>query len=277
MANFGPVPEKIVERKIIVYKSRIDPKDVRVTAEKMKTSLFRTLLFMKPKPEEVQIISMDKYFEPYVVADGHYCIDYSKNWTRTLQVDETMQDLTIFGGNVKPASLKDHLQAATKIVKLTGEGRYKIESKARLIFDIQWNEVGLEQLPFVPFEEQPEKILNSDDRKIENPSITTGKEVEILKSKLVNRPKDILCIHDELFTVSERAVIYKPMYRVTVQNLKANKKATLIIDAISGKTTSRMHQTATPKQKLLAKKTQKLSVSQKTGATSVSKPITKKE
>jgi len=277
LSSFGPIPEKIVERKIIVYKSRIDPKAVRVTAEKMKTHLFRTLIFLKPKPEEVQITSIDKYFEPYVVADGEYHIEYSKNWTRNIQVDETMQDLKIFGGKIKPASLKDHLNTASKIVKLTGEGRYKIEAKAHLIFDQQWREVGLEQLPFVPFEEEPKKVLNSVDQKIENNTNTTGKEVDTLKSKIVNRPKDILCIYDELFKVSERAVIYKPMYNITVQNLKTKTKATLIIDAITGNTKSHMHQTSAPNQKALSKKPLNPSISKKTGVTPVSKPITKKE
>jgi len=64
------IPEQIAERKIIVYKSRIDIKAVKLTAEKMKTQLFRKLVFKKPKPEEVQVVSINKYFEPYVVVDG---------------------------------------------------------------------------------------------------------------------------------------------------------------------------------------------------------------
>ncbi|MCJ7722384.1 hypothetical protein MUO98_08295, partial [Candidatus Bathyarchaeota archaeon] len=55
------VPEKVAERKIIVYKSRIDQKAAKLTAEKMKTQPFRKLVFMKPKPEEVHVISFDKY------------------------------------------------------------------------------------------------------------------------------------------------------------------------------------------------------------------------
>jgi len=74
------IPEEIAERKIIVYKSRVDIKTVRTTAEKMKAKLFRKFVFMKPKPEEVKVVSISKYFEPYIVVDGSYIIDYSKNW-----------------------------------------------------------------------------------------------------------------------------------------------------------------------------------------------------
>ena len=251
------VPEKVVDRKIIVYKSCVDPKEVRATAEKMKTKLFSKLVFMKPKPEEIQIVSIDKFFEPYVVVDGEYSIDYSKNWSHNIQVDETMQDLAFCGEKITPVSLKDHLATPCKIVTLAGVGRFKSEAKARLIFDCQWREVGLEQLPFVPFEEQPEKILDTVDQHPESASVSEEKEVEILKSRLVQRPSDILSIHKELFSVFDRALIYKPMYKVTVKNIKTKKEATIVIDAITGKTKVGLKQAAAPTEKEPVKEPEK--------------------
>ena len=258
------VPEKVVERKIIVYKSCVDPKEVRATAEKMKTKLFSKLVFMKPKPEEIQIVSIDNYFEPYVVVDGEYSIDYSKNWSHNIQVDETMQELTFCGEKILPVSLKDHLATPCKIVTLAGVGRFKCEAKARLIFDCQWREVGLEQLPFVPFEEQPEKILDTVDPNPESASVSEEKEVEILKSRLVQRPSDILSIHKELFSVFDRALIYKPMYKVTVKNIKTKKEATIVIDAITGKTKVGLKQAAAPTEKEPVKKPEKSIASEET-------------
>jgi hypothetical protein len=191
---------------------------------------------MKPKPEEVQTISIEKYFEPYVVVDGEYSIDYSKNWSHNIQVDETMQELTFFGEKITPVSLKDHLATPCKIVTLSGVGRLKFEAKARLIFDNYWQQVGLEELPFVPFEEQPEKALNSVEQNPKNFNLSEEKEVELLKSMLVQRPSDILNIHKELFTIFDRALIFKPMYRVSFVNTKTKKEAMLQIDAITGKT-----------------------------------------
>ena len=241
----------------------------------MKTQLFRKLVFMKPKPEDVQVTSIDKYFEPYVVVDGEYSIEYSKNWSHNIQVDETMQDLTFFGEKIKPASLTDHIGTPCKIVKLNGEGLYKFEAKTHLIFDQQWREVGIEQLPFVPFEEQPEQILSMIDQKIGNTLVTAGKEVELLKSKIVRRPTDILKIHNELFTVSERAVIYKPMYNVTVQNLKTKKEAVMIIDAITGKTKECIQHAPDPLKKEHVKKHTKPSIAVKTAQ--ISSPAKKTE
>jgi len=271
------IPEEIVERKIIVYKPRIDIKTVRATAEKMKTQLFRKFVFMKPKPEEVQLVSINRYFEPYVVVDGEYSIDYSKNWVHNIQVDDTMQELTLFGEKVRPKTLRGNLQIPCKILQLTGEGRFKLEAKAHIIFDKQWREVGLEQLPFIPFEEQPEKILSNLDQKFGNAEMSTEKEVEILKSRIVRRPSEILCIHNELFKVSERAVIYKPMYKVTVRNVKTKKETTMIIDAITGKTTSAIQQTPAPQEKETAREPTKPSSSAKTAVDKVSSPVKKTE
>ena len=276
MPNSFALPEKITERKVIVYKSHIDQKAVRVIAEKMKTQLFRKFVLLKPKPDEVQIVSIEKYFEPYVVVDGEYTIEYSKNWIRNIQVDDTMQELTIFSGKTKPTSLKDHLKTPCKIVKLTGEGRYKFDAKAHLIFDNKWCEVGLEQLPFVPFEEQPETILNGFDQKFEKNMISSRKEVELLKSRIVRRPTEILNVYTELFKVSERALIYKPMYKVKAQNIKTKKSSIILIDAITGKTALVSKKTATAKKKKIEKETIPNS-SRKTITGKVSNPHTNTE
>ena len=230
------VPEKVIERKIIVYKPRVNIQTIRSIAENMKTQIFRKFIFVKPKPEEVHIVSIDKYFEPYVFVDGEYCIIYSKKWVHNIKVDETMQELTIYGENVAPRSLKKHLKIPCKILQLKGIGRFKFQMKSNIIFDKNWQEVGVEQLPFLPFEEQPERILANFDRNYGNVRITDEKEVEILKSRIIKRPSDILTIHHELFEIAERAEIYKPMYKVVVKNFKSQKELVLVIDAITGKT-----------------------------------------
>jgi hypothetical protein len=268
------VPEKVAERKVIVYKAHINQKVVRIIAEKIKTKMFQKFIFIKPKPREVQIVSIEKYFEPYIVIDGEYSLEYSKDWTHNIQVHDTMQELSIFDGKIEPTSLKDHLKTPCKIVKLKGEGRYKINEKAHLIFDSQWNEVGLERLPFLPFEEQPERILNTLEQKFGRNLMEERKEVDLLKSRIVHRPKDIMIVHNELFKVSERALIFKPMYKVTFQNTKTKKILTKVIDAITAKTVSDKK----PKVKATKKKkTLKESISAKASLDNVHTLIIKSE
>jgi hypothetical protein len=225
-----------------------------MVAENMKTQLFRKFVLIKPKPEDVQIVSIEKYFEPYVVVDGEYNIEYSKKWTHNIQVDDTMQELAFFGIKIKTTSLKDHLKTPCKIVKLNGEGRHKFKAKAHLIFDSKWCEVGFEELPYVPFEEQPEAILNTFDKKPGKDMMKGRKEVELLKSRIVRRPTDILSVYHEMFEVSERVLVYKPMYKAKLQNIKTQKSITLVIDAITGKTASVSKQKSTSTKKKTVKK-----------------------
>ena len=235
MSETITVPEKIVERKIIVFKSRLDLNAIRLVADKMKTKLFTKFMFMKPKRREIHVVSIDKYYEPHVVIDGEYTIDYSAKWFYYIEVDETMQEITLFGKTLRPEPLENP-EIPRKVIKLTGEGRFRYENKAHMVFDRQWREVGLEQLPYVPFEEQPEKILKKLGKKFGNFEIPAEKEIEILRSRIAQRPKDITHVHKEFFTVSERAVIYKPMYKITFQNTKTGKEATVMIDAVTGQT-----------------------------------------
>ena len=106
--------------------------------------------------------------------------------------------------------------------------------------------------------------MNTLEQKFGDTNVDAEKEVEILKSRLVRRPSDILSIHHELFKVSERAVIYKPIYKITVQNIKTKKEITLLIDAITGKPTTGMQQTSAPKKKAHTKESVKPSSSAKT-------------
>jgi hypothetical protein len=134
----------------------------------------------------------------------------------------------------------------------------------------EWHEVGLEDLPLVPFEEKPKKILRSLNQETGTTTLTAEKEVDILKSRIVKRPTEIFCIHYELFKVSERAIIYKPMYEITVRDFKTEKETTLTIDAITGKTATGLPQTPTPKKKENSTTPKKESTSKKTDTPKVS-------
>jgi len=99
------IPETIVQRKVIVFKPSFGIKAVRKIAEKTKNQMFKKYLFLKSKPEETRIDSIDKYFEQYIVIDGKYIVDYSKNWNNLIQVDEEMQKLKISNKYFEPKSI----------------------------------------------------------------------------------------------------------------------------------------------------------------------------
>ena len=105
-------------------------------------------------------------------------------------------------------------------------------------------------------------ILDEVDQNPESVSVSEENEVELLRSMLVQRPSEILDIYEELFNVFDRALIYKPMYKVTVKNIKTKKEAILLIDAITGKTATGVKQTIAPPKKKSVKKPEKLVTSE---------------
>lgn len=245
------IPETIIPRKVVVFKPSVEIKVVRNIASKAKDRFFKKHLFMKSKPEETKIDTIDKYFDKYVVIDGKYSIKYSKKWSHSLTVDEEMQKLKIGNKNFEPKKFQNHLELDHKTLMLTGIGHLYKESRLRLIFDSKWNRVGIEQLPYLSFEEDPQDILDHTHKQLTNENSTEKKEVEMLKSKIFKRPNDILKIYDEAFEVTERAIVFKPMYKVSVSHIKTKKKVTFFIDGSNGKISSSHLRNLKPSTKVL--------------------------
>jgi len=95
------VPENITQRKVIVYKSRVDPSMLKQKAEEMKNELF-VKRFSKPKPEDIHVVSVDKHYEPYVLVDAKYRIEYFTKKIYTFEVAEKAKVVKILGESFKP-------------------------------------------------------------------------------------------------------------------------------------------------------------------------------
>lgn len=229
------VPEKIAKRKTIVYKSRVDPTVVKLTVEKMKSKLFLKFGFSKPRPEEIRVVSVDKYYEPYVLIDGKYSVDYYKKRVHTLDVYEKTEEVRILGETFKPESLVTPTGETRKIIKLEAEERSSYEEKAYVILDKTGREILPDQVPSAPSEDHPQRILKEFGKKSGRVKISSRKGVEIVKSKIVKRPSDVDVIENELFEISEHAVIYSPIYEITFRNVKTGEEKIVRIDGVTAK------------------------------------------
>ncbi|MEJ2280565.1 MAG: hypothetical protein P8X97_01385 [Candidatus Bathyarchaeota archaeon] len=149
-----------------------------------------------------------------------------------------MQKLKVSNKNFEPEFLDDRVDLPYKILNLQGVGRFFHEERKRMVFDEKWNDVRLDLLPYLPFEEEKQEILNEAVTKQLTNDLIAEKEVEILKSKIFKRPTDVSIIHKELFSVTERALVFKPMYKVTATHIKKQKKVTFQIDGVNGKISS---------------------------------------
>ena len=102
MAEIKPVPERIAERKTIVYKTLVDPTVAKMTGEKMKDRLFVRFGFLTPRQKEVEYVSLDKYYEPYLVVSGKYSINYYRRRVYTVEVDADVQEVILLKQTFKP-------------------------------------------------------------------------------------------------------------------------------------------------------------------------------
>jgi len=238
LSEIPPIPEKITERKIIVYKSRVDPTIVKLTAEKMKYKLFTKFSFSKNRSEEIRVVSVDKYYEPYVLIDAKYNVHYYKSKIYTLGVDSETEEVKISGKSYSPEVEPSEAEGSHKVIKLEAKMYASYKDKAYLVLDKEGKEIPPNQVPAAPSEENPEKILEEFNKKTGSVKLTPQKEVNIIKSRIVKRPKNVGKIEEELFQVSEHAVIYSPIYEITFRNEKTAEEKVIKIDGVTAKVIS---------------------------------------
>jgi hypothetical protein len=230
--------EKIPERSFIVYKTCIDPAVIKLAVEKMKKELFvRKGFFRRVRalPEDIQCVSIDKYYEPYIFLDGKYSIDYFLKRYLTLQVDEDAKEVVILGKKIEPKIMNDPEEGAYGVTTIEAEIRLSHEEEAKLILDKVGREVPFEQIPLAPSEEDPQKILDEFNERAGKLQVAPDEEIEILRARIVQRPTDMDRVDTELFEVCERAVIYTPIYEITFQNAKTGKKKIVRMDGVTAK------------------------------------------
>jgi hypothetical protein len=150
MAEIEILPQKIVDTKTIILKPRLDSTRVQLQGNKLKTNFFVRFGFLKPRREDIVLVSFSKYYEPYIVIGGKYSIDYCKRYNYALKVEDKTQEIFIDGKKLKPEPLAPGKTA--KVIKLVGEEHSHYESETYLILDRMMREVSPENLLFAPFE-----------------------------------------------------------------------------------------------------------------------------
>lgn len=229
-AETGSSNEKIVGRKTIVYETRVDPTVMKVAGEKIKDELFTRFGFLRPKPNEVQFVSIEKYYEPYLMISGRYFIDYYRKCTYSINVDKEVLEVVLFNNKLKPEQSADSLQKRHNEIKLEGEERLKNDVKASLVLDQSGKDVTLGGLPSAPSERHPKKIL----KQFGIQEIAGDADLSVLRSRIARRPKVVSRLVSELFEVDERAVIYTPRFKVQYRNSKTGEEKTVEFDGVTG-------------------------------------------
>ena len=213
---------------------------MKLTAEKMKYKLFSKLAFSKNRSEEIRVVSVDKYYEPYVLIDAKYNVKYFRKRVYVLDVDDETEDVKILGASFTPetdSAPSNVNQNARRIVRLEAEMWSSYDDKVYLVLNRDGKEIPPDQVPAAPSEDHPEKIL-AEFKKSGMVELSPQKELELVKSRIIKRPSESAQIEDELFVVSEHAVIYSPVYEITFRNTKTGEERLVKIDGVTAKIVS---------------------------------------
>ena len=225
------IPERVTDRKIIVYKTLIDPTVIKLATEKVKDRLFVKFGFLKPNPDQIQQVSFDKDYEAFVIVDGRYNIDYYRRRIYTLRVDDKAQEVILFSQTFKPEATAE---PAGKVVRIEGEERLVHEAKAYIVLSADGREVSPKRIPSAPSEEHSKKLA-AEIETTKRLEILPNEEVDIIRSKIVRRPPEIKRVVKELFEITDRAVIYTPIYKVKFQNNKTGEAKTVKFDGVTAR------------------------------------------
>ncbi|MEM2998988.1 MAG: hypothetical protein QXX34_00480 [Candidatus Bathyarchaeia archaeon] len=229
MAEPEVLPQKIAETKEVILKPRLDPNRVRLQAEKIKTSFFDNHRFSKPKPEDIHLVAFSRYYEPYIVTSSKYSVDYCKKHNFALKVEEQIQEIFIDGKKLIP----EHLAPGTSVIKLAGEEHAHYENETYLVLDRTLREVPPEKLVFAPFE-NPEDDQLKVDYDLRKPKFSIEEEIALLRSRVTKRPSNAVEIIRENFEITDRMIVYYPIYELTFQNVKNGQTVTALINGVSG-------------------------------------------
>jgi hypothetical protein len=231
MVEIEVIPQKIVDIKTIILKSRLDSAAVKLQGEKYKRNFFAKFFFIKPKADDVPLIFFEKYYEPYVVLGGKYSIDYCKKHNYIHNVGEQTSEVFV-GGKAFTAEALNLNQVSTKVINLEGEEYVHHQKETYFVLDRLRREIKVEKLQFAPSDESIEKLANEFNfRKVDT---SLEADIDFVRSKIAQRPLDVNQIMRETLDISERYIIYCPVYELVYENIPTRKKVTLFINGVSG-------------------------------------------
>jgi hypothetical protein len=225
-----PFEERIAARKTIVYETLVDPIAVKIAAENLKGQLFPKHGLFKTKPEEVKVVSVVKYYKPYIMVSGEYTIYYYRKRVCTVKVSDDVCEVLMGIDKFKPKQVADSFGKVNREIELRGEERVKKKVKASLVLDELGRDVSLKELPSAPSERNPEEVLSKSCTKV-----PPEWDLNVLRTRIFKRPTDVSWIANELFEVNERAVIYVPVFKVIFRKVKTGQEKTYEFDGLAGK------------------------------------------
>jgi hypothetical protein len=225
--DYSALKEKIVRRKTIVHEVNMDLTMIRISGEKLKLQLFAKFGLFKPKSDEIQFLSSELYYEPYLVINGKYFIDYYRKCTYNVKVDQEVKEVVLLRKKFVPKNSSSNRRQ--KIITINSEERLTNEVKAFMVLDKNGKKAMIDKLQSAPSSKNPKSVI----KKCKIKELPKNFEVNLMRNKIARRPRDLSRIIKEIFEVTERTVIYTPRFKLQFKNTKTNEEKILILDGVT--------------------------------------------
>ena len=128
----------------------VDPTVIKVTGERLKRQLFTKFGFLKPNPAQIQLASMEKYYEPYIVINAKYFLDYYRMCSYTVSIDNDVVEVILQNQKYYPKKSQ-----MTTSIKIEGEERLVIDKTSFVMLDQEWARSEFGNVTFRTFREEP--------------------------------------------------------------------------------------------------------------------------
>lgn len=238
-------PVNVPTKQIVVLRTKFKPQEIMEIFEKKKTSLFGSAL-RRPKPSEITSKLPELFLEQITNVSGSYSINFEREVSYTIKVDEDVTDVTIGNHKFPVTNVSGVFKKFGKKMK-EGVGLKKRNLEINvtehavdsivdsMYFDCNGLESSFEyNINSESVENYSQKILDTNKGHIRNVPI----EEEIIFSKLVQKLKTSLSsdiqINSEDFVITEFKEIFIPVYEIKCYDSK-DKAAVARIDALTGK------------------------------------------
>ena len=228
--------EKTLERKLVVQKIFVNLETVRNVVEKDKTSFFTKLGFLKPKQEDIDCESVLLFYEPFLIAEANYFLDYYENKTYRIKVGDNATEVVVFDQTLKPEVVSERvkgvLKRSRKEIVFGAQERVIHKAIEQIALNRTGREIDPTKLPSAPAELEPEKVLKEYQEKARKIGLTL---FNTLKDVVCKRPPNIGRIVEEVFEVMEHTVVYTPIYEARCRHLKTGEIKIIPISGVTGK------------------------------------------
>ena len=148
--------ENIPPRKTVVYRTLIDSVAVRIEGEKNKHKLFKRFLFMRRPAEEIEFVSIEKYYEPYIIISGRYLIDYYRKESYSITVDKAVKEVVLFNRTFIPGQSSVSF-ASYATIRFDGEERLVKQLRSLILLNKEGQDLKINEFESAPAEDNPPK------------------------------------------------------------------------------------------------------------------------